>query len=120
MTVKRYASPATLEIILWRFTSDQQKGKKVNFIELEKLPVPKDTSNEIIILKLNEFYSIVGRKSTRSIMYDSRMAYDCNNCDALQIGPPKIIETTNEERRGYDLYCHNCDSQLESRNFPNS
>ena len=117
---------ATLEEKMrWRYPKDLEGKIFDNIAELQE-NIPESAEYGKIFLKEDkdelQRYSRIRNTSDNEASYD--IAYGCPSCEKIIIGPPRIEETNSIDdrhilsgREGYDMYCHNCDYHLKSKDY---
>jgi len=117
--------PGDWERALWDSSSDffsGLEGKIVTEAELKDTFSKYDSQYGIkVVLEVSDTgwckgYKILGFEKQR---FRHRLAYECGSCRQIVIGPPRIEDEDSigeirlAGRKGYYLYCHNCDARLE-------
>lgn len=111
-----------IERARWFVPGRRNYGLIVRVEELEEL-FPEDDSYRVVcsFVDCRDFglkYVLFGRESKADRIFDQRVAYQCDECDNVFVGPPNIIDfdsfdaTGSYKRKGYDLYCLDCCSHL--------
>ena len=117
--------PGEIEHSIWTHDLKEKRGQVTSLEELKGW-CPKENENTdtgVDLLENKGNYSIFGKmRQFDKFWFIIPIAYQCNNCEELIIGPPFIPEesilfqlhTINSprERHRYSLNCHNCHEYL--------
>ena len=115
--------PGDFERLLWKDVPHELEGRVVvSLAELEKL-IPDTRSPHIVALPIqpSQNYILYGR---RVETWHQRLAYQCNHCHQIVIGPPSITDDNSIKlgiplcgREGYNVNCTNCEYELAEHTF---
>ena len=124
--------PASLELSLWTAAPKELTGKEISLERLEELFPEGINDTGVDLLEKKEKYNIIGKlkehksHTGESWIEEQRLAYQCNKCEKIIIGPPNIYEQNDfangtaqplAGREGYDLFCHNCGEYFDGETF---
>lgn len=123
MVLGNPVKPSHFERIKWQNVSSEYSGKIVSLDGLKKIFPADEKYSEVEVLREEDNYVVYGRKykaiKKPSFLLEDFIAYHCNFCSELIIGPPKIVDDLSirngiplSGRKGYDIYCRNCGSRL--------
>jgi hypothetical protein len=114
------------ERLNWEGIPSELEGRVVSLEELKKLFPAEGGVSEVGVLEDNKNYRVYGRKRGEMVLLPL-LAYECKRCNAFVIGPPKITDEDSIHsgrhltgRRGYDIYCSNCNAHIKEFTFERS
>ena len=121
------SKPGDSERNRWEQFPKGLKGKIISRDELNEIFPKEGNWSKIKVISANKAYTVYGRRKKDGLKFDLPLAYDCNNCDNIILGPPRIEddESINDGvplsgSLGYDSYCTNCDHRLGGQVFMQS
>lgn len=118
--------PGDIERSQWTHVPAQFTGIKIKSLDELKQVFPKDTDHsEVQSVRDNPKYLVLGRVIAGR--YPEYLAYQCKSCKTIVVGPPNIQDDLSIKegiplagREGYDVYCHQCQTQFEEHTFKQS
>jgi hypothetical protein len=112
--------PGDSERMRWQDLPESGQAVTINQLR-ERFP-EDDSKSCVDVVDTKENFKIIGRRFKKAQGIKVRIAYQCNACNGVFYGPPRIVDDNSIDdgiplsgREGYDLYCHGCNSHLDSK-----